>query len=418
MKALGVFWLLLAASLGTGAYLLHRAGPPEGGIPASLTRSPGASRGPVAIEDAGMPPGAAPPATAPEPAAPPQAAADEKTPPVMQLASPAPPEAPSTPPGAASQEAPATPTIPPSAALPPPPAPVVAALPSAPEPPPLPVPARRPEPSADRPIPPPDPALQELSRHGPLPRLGAEGRTSIRYYGRPFDRADTRPRIALVIGNLGLSGALSEEAIRRLPPETSLAFSPYGSRPAPLLERARARGMEVLSALPLEPASYPVNDPGDRALLTSLPPAENADRLAWVLSRIAGQVGAIGALGPMRGERFAALPEAIGGVQDVLRDRGLLYIDPRPGAPNPARAWGRAVDLVVDEPATRTEIDRRLTELERIARERGSALGLAADVSPVLVDRVAAWAAGLEERGLVMAPVTALIRRPDDLPRN
>jgi hypothetical protein len=76
------------------------------------------------------------------------------------------------------------------------------------------------------------------------------------------------------------------------------------------------------------------------------------------------------------------------------------------------------VDLVVDEPATRGEIDRRLAELERIARERGTALGLAADVSPVLVDRVAAWAAGLEERGLVMAPVTALIRRPEDISRN
>jgi hypothetical protein len=292
------------------------------------------------------------------------------------------------------------------------------APPSAPEPPPLPAPATRAEVPADRPIPPPDPSLQEPSRHGPIPRLGPEGRTAIRYYARSFDRADPRPKVALVVGNLGLSAALSDEAIRRLPPETGLAFSPYGARPAPLLDRARARGMEVLSALPLEPANYPTNDPGDRALLTTLTLAENADRLAWALSRIGGQVGAIGALGPMRGERFAALPESIGGVQDVLRQHGLLYIDPRPGMPNPPRAWGRSVDLVVDEPATRSEIDRRLAELERIARERGSALGLAADVSPVLVDRVAAWAAGLGERGLVMAPVTALIRRPEDLPRN
>ena len=70
-----------------------------------------------------------------------------------------------------------------------------------------------------------------------------------------------------------------------------------------------------------------------------------------------------------------------------------------------ARAWRRG------------EIDRRLVGLERLAREKGSALGLAADVSPVLVDRVAAWARGLEARGLVMAPVTALIRRPEEMPR-
>ncbi|HEY8614354.1 MAG TPA: divergent polysaccharide deacetylase family protein [Roseomonas sp.] len=401
MRALGVFWLLVVAVLSAGAFALHWAGPPEAGIPASLRRVSVAAN-----DNAGAPAMVPPiPADQPGPSAPPVAANDNLAPP--GTVEPAPPEAAMATPAPTS--APAAPPQPPAA---------TAALPSAPEPPPLPTLATRAEAPANRPIPPPDPALLEPSRHGPLPRLGPEGRTSVRFYGRAFDRAETRPRVALIVGNLGLSTSLSEEAIRRLPPETALAFSPYAARPAPLLEHARARGMEALSALPLEPANFPVNDPGDRALLTMLPAAENADRLAWVLSRIGGQVGAIGALGPMRGERFAALPESIGAVQEILRDRGLLYIDPRPGAPSPARAWGRSVDLVVDEPATRGEIDRRLAELERIARERGSALGLAADVSPVLVDRVAAWAAGLETRGLVMAPVTALIRRPEDIPRN
>ncbi|MBP0494443.1 divergent polysaccharide deacetylase family protein [Pararoseomonas indoligenes] len=391
MKALGVFWLIVLAGLGAGAFALHRAGPPEDGIPASLRRDGVAA--------------SAPPRTVPEP--------QPVSPPPSEAASPSPPETPRAAGDVAPPPAAPAPAVPEAA----PPAREAEAPPSAPEPPPLPAPAARTEAPADRPIPPPDPALQEPSPHGPLPRAGADGRTPIRAYGRPFDRAETRPRVALVVGNLGLSAALSEEAIRRLPPETALAFSPYAARPAPLLDRARARGMEVLSALPLEPANYPVNDPGDRALLTSLPPAENADRLAWSLSRIAGQVGAVGALGPMRGERFAALPESLGGLQDVLRQRGLLYVDPRPGAPSPARAWGRTVDLVVDEPATRSEIDRRLAELERVAREKGTALGLAGDVSPVLVDRVAAWAAGLAERGVVIAPLTALIRRPEDIPR-
>jgi len=114
----------------------------------------------------------------------------------------------------------------------------------------------------------------------------------------------------------------------------------------------------------------------------------------------------------MRGERFALLPDRLGGLQQTLAGRGLLYLDPRPGAPQPARAWGRAVDLLVDEPATRGEIERKLDALERLARERGSALGYAGEASPVLVDRVAAWAGSVEGRGLVLAPVTALIRAP------
>jgi polysaccharide deacetylase 2 family uncharacterized protein YibQ len=261
----------------------------------------------------------------------------------------------------------------------------------------------------------PDPSLLEEGPHGPLPMIGPGGRSSIRAYARPFDRQDRRPRVGLVIGGLGLNAALTEEAIRRLPGGVTLAFSPYAPRPGPLLDQARAKGMELLVALPMEPTGYPLNNPGDRALLTGLPMAENQDRLDWVLSRFAGYVGVIGAHGPMRGERFALLGDRLGAVQQALHGRGLLYIDPRPNARGPERAWGRTVDLVVDEPATRGEIELRLQMLERLARERGSALGYGGEASPVLVERVAAWAAGLEERGLVLAPVSVLIRPPEGM---
>ena len=90
---------------------------------------------------------------------------------------------------------------------------------------------------------------------------------------------------------------------------------------------------------------------------------------------------------------------------------------PAPGrCAAPERAWGRGTDLVVDEPATRGEIDRKLARLEELAREHGAALGYAGEASPVLVDRVAAWAGRVESRGLVLAPVTALLRRPEQEP--
>ena len=67
---------------------------------------------------------------------------------------------------------------------------------------------------------------------------------------------------------------------------------------------------------------------------------------------------------------------------------------------------------MVDEPATRGEIERKLAALERLAKERGSALGYAGEATPVLIDRAAAWAGSVESRGLALAPVSALIRRP------
>ena len=258
-----------------------------------------------------------------------------------------------------------------------------------------------------------DQALTEPSVHGPLPRLGVDGRSPMRAYARSFDRQDPRPRVALILGGMGLNHGLSEQAIRSLPPEVALAFNPYAANPVALLDQARTRGFETLLALPLEPTGFPLNDPGERALLTGLPAGENAGRLEWLLARFPGHVGAVGALGAMRGERFAALTEPFSQMQLALAARGLLYFDPRPGVSSPQRAWGRTVDVLVDEPPTRAEIDLRLAQIERQARERGGALGYLGDVSPVALQRITAWADGLESRGVALAPVSAVMRRPD-----
>jgi polysaccharide deacetylase 2 family uncharacterized protein YibQ len=258
-----------------------------------------------------------------------------------------------------------------------------------------------------------DPALVEFTAMGAMPRIGADGRMPMRAYARPFDRQDPRPRVALILGGLGLRASLSEEAIRTLPPAVALAFTPYAPNPTPLIEAARDRGFETLLALPMEPTGFPMNDPGHRALLTGLSAGENAQRLDWLLARFPGHVGAVGALTSRRGERFAALAEPFAQMQLALNARGLLYFDARPGAPHPERAWGLTVDVVVDEPHTRGEMDQRLALLERLARERGGALGYLGEVTPVSLQRLSEWFAGLDSRGVVLAPVTALMRRPE-----
>ena len=116
------------------------------------------------------------------------------------------------------------------------------------------------------------PALLEPGAYGPLPKIGADGRTAIRAYARGHDRTDNRPRVGLIVGGLGMNQALTEETIRRLPGAVTLAFSPYATRIALLLDRARDKGMEMLVSLPLEPTGYPLNNPGDRGLLTGLTP--------------------------------------------------------------------------------------------------------------------------------------------------
>jgi polysaccharide deacetylase 2 family uncharacterized protein YibQ len=57
------------------------------------------------------------------------------------------------------------------------------------------------------------------------------------------------------------------------------------------------------------------------------------------------------------------------------------------------------------------EIDRRLSELETQARANGSAIGTAF-LYPATMARIAAWARGLESRGFVLVPVSAIVNAP------
>ncbi len=271
-----------------------------------------------------------------------------------------------------------------------------------------------PPPHPAGPIAPPDPLLLEPVPGVPkamLPRIGPNGATPMQVYARAFDTSDPRPRIGLVVAGIGESAEESEAAVA-LPGPITLAFSPYTVDPSKLLAEARSKGHEILISLPLEPDGYPLNNPGDEALLVNASPEQNLTRLDWALSRIEGYVGATGAMDGMYGERFAAVPPLLDGLERQLASRGLLYIDPRAGQPDPAWVTGRTADLMVDVPPVGPTISANLSKLETIAQKRGSALGVVGWPGPTTIGLVASWADTLEAKGLVLAPVTALTRPP------
>src|SRR3546814_4931142 len=91
------------------------------------------------------------------------------------------------------------------------------------------------------------------------------------------------------------------------------------------LPKARAAGHETLLMVPMEPASYPRNDPGPNTLLSSLTPDANRQRLEWVLRRANGYVGVVNSMG----SRLTTVPEALQPVLEALDARGLMFLDSR-----------------------------------------------------------------------------------------
>jgi uncharacterized protein len=254
-----------------------------------------------------------------------------------------------------------------------------------------------------------DQRLLEKSKYGMIPVV-ADGLKPFTVYAADADRTNAAkmPVIAIVVGGLGVGAAKTTDAIMKLPPAVTLAFTPYGADPAKLAERARAQRHEILLQVPMEPFDYPDNDPGPQTLLTTLTPEQNIDRLYWHLSRIQGYAG----IANFMGARFTAADTVM---QPVIREaakRGLGYLDDGSSPRSAAAALTGAqsmpfakADFTIDAVPTSAEIDRTLVKLETLAKERGTAVGFASAL-PISIERLAAWVKTLDSRGIMLVPLT------------
>ena len=94
---------------------------------------------------------------------------------------------------------------------------------------------------------------------------------------------DKRPKIALIIGGIGLSKSETKAALA-LKAEVTLGLSPYASDINKLSNDAASLGHEILINIPLEPINYPDDNPGPLGLIGDLPDDENIKRLQFILS--------------------------------------------------------------------------------------------------------------------------------------
>ena len=258
-----------------------------------------------------------------------------------------------------------------------------------------------------------DPALIENTTQGPLPRIADDGRKPMTAYAAPA-ASNAKFKIAIMVGGLGLSAIATKSALDSLPAGVTLGFAPYAGDVGDWAAQARSRGHEILLEIPMEPFDFPDSDPGPHTLRAGQEEDANIQRMTWALSRFTGYAGVTNLLG----QRFLSDSQALSPALTYLNRRGLYFFDNGAASQSvapmvagqvgiPAAQSGAALDTI----QTALEIDRRLSELETQARANGSAVG-SAFLYPVSIARIAAWARGLESRGFVLVPVSAIVGAP------
>jgi polysaccharide deacetylase 2 family uncharacterized protein YibQ len=253
----------------------------------------------------------------------------------------------------------------------------------------------------------PAPGLHQQTVGGLIPIIGPGNRTVFDVYKKPFS-ATGRPKIALVVGGLGLNARITQRAIDELPAEVTLSFVPYASNLQSWIDRARAKGHEVLIEIPMEPFDYPDNDPGPQTLLSTASADDNQRKLTYLLSRATGYFGVTNYLGA----KFASATDPSSKFMRELKSRGIAFIGDGTStqldvAATTAGVRNAQADRLIDQRPSSEDITAQLGALEAIAAQKGSALGFGVAYS-VTIDQIVRWAKDAPRRGLIIAPASAV----------
>jgi len=254
--------------------------------------------------------------------------------------------------------------------------------------------------------------LTERSPSGPLPKVGRDGRKPWQVYGRPVSKAvllSDRPKVAIVIGGLGLNIKSTERAIRELPGVITLAFAPHAKNLQSLINRARQAGHEVLLQVPMEPWGYPEVNPGPKTLLAAAGKRETLSALHWFMGRATGYVGLVN----YSGQKFLSEGPALSHVLHEVKRRGLLFLDdgsaPKSLSPELSMVIGLpplAATVRLDTERDPFAIQARLADLEERAARKGSAIGMGS-AFPETLEALQDWLTGLRGR-IDIVPLSAM----------
>ncbi|MAQ79099.1 MAG: hypothetical protein CMM19_08080 [Rhodospirillaceae bacterium] len=255
------------------------------------------------------------------------------------------------------------------------------------------------------------PHITEETEDGPLPIIAADGRQPWLEYSRGFKRADRKPRIALIVTNLGLSATYTKAALKLLPEDITLSFSHVAPRLKSWIREARQKGHEVLMDIPMEPLGFPKNDPGRATLLTSSNEVENLNRLEHVMKKAGGYVGLLGTLGT----KFMLHSETFLPILKTIKQRGLIYVDSRSTSRSLGPELASSIQLprafnniFIDKEPSNQKIKDKLDELEKIALKKRFAVGIAQPF-PLTIEILSQWAEKLKAKQISLAPITALV---------
>lgn len=233
-----------------------------------------------------------------------------------------------------------------------------------------------------------------------------------------FDRDTDLPLIGIIVTGLGLEEGPTKKAILDLPPFMTLAVSPYSTDATFWVEQSIKSRHETLLEIPMQPDDFPNSDPGYLALMHNIDYKTNSDRLDEISSKGEAYIGFINVMG----NTYLKDVDNLRGLYAWIRSQNTLFveqiIEPKAIAKRKDFRGDQYIQTYtsIDETATPDAIVANLRKLEKQAINNGYAIGTATNY-PVTLAVLKQWSNTLNERGVILAPISAIMEKRNALRR-
>jgi polysaccharide deacetylase 2 family uncharacterized protein YibQ len=222
--------------------------------------------------------------------------------------------------------------------------------------------------------------------------------------------AGLRPKVAIVIDDLGGENRISQELLRWDLPLTFsvLPFTPHAKT---LALEAHRQGREVILHLPMEPHGYPKIRPGEGVLLQEMDEA----RLLGQLSKDIEAVPYIKGVSNHMGSRLMEDPEKVKIVFSELKRRGLFFLDSRTTPQTIGLQVAQSVglkamerSLFIDHSSDEEKIKQKLERLIQLSLSTGKAVGIG-HPHPSTIKCLKEMIPKIQEKGIDIVPLSTLM---------
>ncbi len=233
----------------------------------------------------------------------------------------------------------------------------------------------------------------------PLPELPLLEKTAL---------SPAPPRVAIVLDDWGYNLDVFQ-MLDGIEKPVTLAILPHLPYSETIARGAAERGHEVILHMPMEPLGEAPLEKG--TLMTAMRDDEIQSRLVSALESLPNAKGVSNHMG----SKFSRDERAMESVLRALGSRGFFYLDSRTTPDSvsvslaeeiPVRVLSR--DIFLDNEPHEAQIQARLDDLRKLAREKGSAIAIGHD-EPLTVEMIRRNLENFEEDGIQLVKLSELL---------